>query len=81
MQVGCYSLHLYCDYPNANKGGIYATGNQHQYNEFPHELTGETGPQCRQEARRMGWLLGGHGGKDFCPKCVRAGRHKEKANG
>lgn len=60
MQVGCYVLDLYCD-----DHGHCATGSVVQY-------TGETGPECRQQARKDGWKLGRAGeSNDTCPRCVK----------
>lgn len=65
MQVGGYTLHLYCDGSSC-------------INEYTHsrysavELNGETAGNCRKQARRLGWKLsaGGLGGPDLCPSCA-----------
>ena len=68
MEVGCYSLHLYCDIDNAEpsatewpckKGG-------HDFDEFPHEFMGRTRGECVREARRRGWLFK-KDGRTICP--------------
>lgn len=58
---GGYSLHLYCKYEN----------DQHEFEEFPHEITDrETGPKSRAAARKMGWILH-RDGTGTCPKCAK----------
>lgn len=47
-EIGCYSLHLYCDHP------------EHQYRghrEPVAEFTGSTRGRCVREARREGWVI------------------------
>jgi len=61
MQVGCYSLHLYCENYSVADG-------IHNYGEFPHEYAHEYGSRCRADARRDGWLLK-RDGRALCPKC------------
>ena len=58
MQVGCYSLDLYCDFENE----------AHEYQEFPHQYTNEFGSKCRRNAKKAGWILKRDGGA-ICPKC------------
>lgn len=61
MQVGCYSLDMYCD----------AQGCPDRY-DMPHTYTAELGTTCRRRARKDGWSLSSKG--DRCPKCVKGGR-------
>jgi len=58
MQVGCYTLDLYCDAPNCTRTP--------QPETFIHEL----GSTCRRRARKAGWYLT-HDGKAFCPTCTK----------
>lgn len=72
MIVGGYSLHLYCSRANA----------EHGFNEFPHQFTGETGPECRAEARKIGWKLDMKSHTAVCPKCARkAAKRAQRAKG
>lgn len=63
MQVGCYTLDLYCD--NAKQ---WPDDLGHDYGEFPWSYTGELGSKCRAKARKAGWKLLPDGGA-ICPKC------------
>ena len=55
-----YLLHLYCKWLNA----------AHVYDEFPHEYTGEYGPDVFREARQQGWII--HRDRTAtCPKCAK----------
>lgn len=58
MQVGCYTLDLYCDKENP----------KHKWHEFPHQYTAELGSVARTKARNAGWKLL-RNGKAICPKC------------
>lgn len=61
MRAEGYSLDLYCD----NK---LCTG--HVNRLFPMQYTGETGPECREAARRAGWRIGKRlANQDLCPLC------------
>lgn len=62
-QVGCYSLHLYCD-------GVDCP-NLH---DMPLELAGGSAGDCRDQARDKGWKLQGtRRDVDLCPTCVERG--------
>ena len=63
MTVGGYTLDLYCDRENP----------AHEYKEFPHQFTYETGATCRRVARKKGWILR-RNGQAICPKCAVAYR-------
>ncbi len=67
MQVGCYSLVIYCDSPTCPHGP--------EPYEYYAEYTSETGAACRKYVREDGWLLKRNGGA-FCPEC--AGKEKKK---
>lgn len=56
---GCYSLHCYCDKQNA----------VHEFEEFPHRFTAETGGECRAAARKLGWRIDYQRQIFLCPKC------------
>lgn len=49
MIVGCYTVHLYCDHPDAA---------QYKCTEWPGEFTGQTERECLAEARKAGWKIG-----------------------
>ena len=74
MQVGCYSLDLYCgsDYSSGTNDGI------HEHGEFPHQYTGPNGRDCKKQARADGWKLTRRGseGEDLCPKCATSGTRR-----
>lgn len=68
MIVGCYTLHLYCDFERDGKhGGVetYKIG-------WPAEFTGKTESECLKEARKAGWRIFKAEGKAKCPRCVKA---------
>lgn len=75
MQVGCYTLDLYCDNledESKHTHGWYVVdpggaGSK----QFPLQYTGETGGECRRRARKHGWKLArSENGKDLCPRCT-----------
>ena len=53
-----YSLDLYCDHENPD----------HDFHEFPHGYLGETGPECRRQAKTARWTLH-RDNTATCPKC------------
>lgn len=70
MEAGGYSLDLYCD---VDATIVYdQTENRprffHIYDEFPHKFFAETGPECRSEARKKGWIFR-QDGTHRCPRC------------
>lgn len=71
MIVGCYSLHLYCDFPDdsyAHRGS-----GEHPGPGFG-DFSGETGGAARNRARRAGWLLESGLTRALCPSCIKQGR-------
>lgn len=70
MIVGCYSLHLYCDFGKGPEGD--QTHGGVRFLEFPHEFTGKTESACLKEARKAGWKIYPAQRKAKCPKCVAA---------
>lgn len=72
MEVGGYSLHLYCDQtlPICYVGGSHqpVPDGYHEYGEFPHEFVGQTGAECKKMARDKGWTFH-RDGKHSCPRC------------
>lgn len=68
MIVGCYTMDLYCDVPDAR------AGTDHPPDEFPHVFTGQTARRCRRAAMARGWKFLRDGVRAVCPKCARADR-------
>lgn len=62
MIVGCYSLHLYCDFCEGNRNGNPA--------DFSCGGTADSGAEARKEARAAGWRLF-NSGHCACPACVK----------
>lgn len=71
-EVGCYSLHLYCDDPKHDRIRF-----NNSY--WPGEYTGRDLAQARKEAKAEGWKFLrersdknslGSGPKTICPRCV-----------
>ena len=55
-----YSLDLYCKWLTAD----------HKFDEFPHQYTGEHGPEVFRRARQRGWII--HKDRTAtCPKCAK----------
>ncbi len=76
MQVGCYTLDLYCD----NMRGIWTCFYTRIWEDdaiiikgrsemFPTQYTDELGSRCRSLARKDGWTLSKD--KTICPECNR----------
>lgn len=70
-QVGCYSLHLYCDGPNHVRLDNTPTA----------EFNGRTYGDCKREAKRDGWIIdlkraGRESGYALCPDCRNQERTK-----
>ena len=58
MYVGGYEAHLYCDRQN----------DDHDWDEFPHVITGHTDGECKRKARKRRWLIK-RNGDTLCPLC------------
>ena len=58
-EVGCYSMHLYCDYDHQNikEDGLGILDKNHKFNEMPWEYTGFGRGDCLRQARGVGWLI------------------------
>lgn len=55
MIVGCYTLDLYCDEDGCpNDCARYTSDGR---GAPPGQFTGETGGECRSQAKRAGWKL------------------------
>ena len=54
-----YSLDLYCDHYNA----------AHDWEEFPHQYTGESFAECARLAVRDGWIIRKTSRTATCPRC------------
>lgn len=67
MKVSGYSMDLYCR--NVTDAHIFSSNNIHDYKEFPHRFTGETNSECKQYARKKGWVFN-RDGDVTCPKCA-----------
>lgn len=65
MIVGCYSLDLYCEKAAA---GVHSH-HPHHVSGSPAQFTGETGGECRAQARKKGWHLDLANGRAICHKC------------
>lgn len=82
MIVGCYTVHLYCDFGKEGKrkgdsyklhGGIEAYKLEHVM-----EFTGRTEGACFKEARKRGWRIYKAQGKAKCPSCSSAAAPHEQ---
>lgn len=71
MQIGCYTLDLYCDCTDvqSDTNDSSNASTTHVFREFPHQFTAELGSSCRKQAIRAGWVLH-RDGTTTCPKCV-----------
>lgn len=63
MRVGAYTLHLYCDNPDAHKENS---------EKPPFEFVGVSENHASLIAMRAGWRR--VKGKDLCPKCSGKGK-------
>jgi hypothetical protein len=70
MEVGCYTMDLYCD-----------SDRPHKYGEFPHQYCGHTQGNCKRKAKRNGWTFVSDesNSKVFCPECSKAMKQEKKA--
>lgn len=59
MEVGCYTMDLYCD-----------CDVKHEYRAFPHQFFGSTRAQCAREAKKSGWKWTNK--SLSCPSCTKA---------
>ncbi len=70
MINGSYSLHLYCDSGKSLEeqaiGHAWTDGDSN-----PDEIYGRNERECRQVAKRKGWIL--RGDRAICPTCAKAG--------
>lgn len=78
MIVGCYTLDLYCD------GASDCRNRKAQYDGSesmrpPARYIGETGSECRTQARKDGWLLNLKYQTAICRKCAKAGLKPEES--
>ena len=73
MIVGCYSLDLYCDNFDLMKDQVEDSYG-HRYDEFPHQFTGYSRPECVRNARHRGWIVNIPANKAYCPGCVKKHR-------
>lgn len=55
MEVGAYSLHLYCDTKGCLNG--QSTGSSIYGTARPLELAGPTESDCKKQARAWGWVF------------------------
>lgn len=70
MIVGCYDMHLYCDFPD--------DAWEHRHRE-PATFQGRTFSGAQREAKRKGWHFNRDGERVICPSCIKAGRKLPKA--
>ena len=74
--VGCYILHLYCDFGVKVEGDYEKHGGRWYYElNFPGEFTEHTEAACFKEARKAGWKIYPAQRKAKCPHCVNANSH------
>lgn len=67
-QVGCYTLHLYCD---RGEECWRRRPENREVRDRPDEIIGETASECRKKARKRGWKLkGAYRDGDVCPECA-----------
>ena len=71
MEVGGYTLDLYCDHSRVKSREIQDDLG-HTYDEFPHQFYGETHAEATKEARSYGWTFHSNG-KHSCAKCKKRG--------
>lgn len=79
MEVGCYSLHLYCSNGALSRSFDGPAGDstckQEHLREGPAEFTGGGLAEAQREARRVGWVQrrrrqGVRSRREwFCPSC------------
>lgn len=75
MQIGAYTLDLYCDcncipvWKRDEVGDLTSICHEHNYNEFPHQYVGDTHRDTSKRAKLAGWKLSKK--LDLCPKCNR----------
>jgi len=68
--VGCYSLNLYCDYPDGHSPHLYSTPWYESINgKFGAmgEYAGRTFAECAKEARSNGWIINEREDRAICP--------------
>lgn len=71
MIIGCYDLHLYCDFSDEE---YKHRGSGAYPGPARGEFTGETASEARQQARRAGWLIDIRNERALCPYCRRLER-------
>lgn len=64
MEAGCYTINLYCD-------NDWAHPCEPDQKTPSAEYVGETGAECRKQAKRDGWKFH-RDGCHTCPECVTA---------
>lgn len=69
MIVGCYDMHLYCDFPDDSW--------EHRSDE-PAQFTERTFTSSKREAIRRGWRFHSDRERVICPACIAAGRKLPK---
>ena len=65
MEVGCYTLDIYCDCPlhtEITTGVKFKIVNPKQY-------TGQTLQECRKKALKAGWIFH-HNKRQTCIRCI-----------
>ncbi len=79
MIVGGYTLHLYCDGRGCLTNYPHGRGEDARY--VAVEFSGETGQECRKDAKKAGWIINARNGTCLCPKCIEAGNPIEVSSG
>ena len=68
MEVGCYSIDLYCDCVSTEEYGKDCPHEIANYMYYPVQFNGHTQGQCRKQARSFGWVFK-RDGRVISPHC------------
>jgi len=67
MEVGCYTLDLYCDNAQGHAPLPVTFRNR---DDYTYSFSGETYRECKRKAKKAGWTWH-RGGRLLCPLCSR----------
>jgi len=71
MIASGYTMDLYCRHthlPQASRWDGPTPKGHHEYDEFPHQILGETFAGCKRHAAAQGWKFH-RDGDVSCPRC------------